>query len=262
MFANLCRPYRITNKRHLFNYNGIKINKSMKSIIILGAGGLGLEIAWLIEEINEAKHEWKILGFLDSHPSVQGIKLLGYKVLGPFEDAYKYPDAYFIVAFGDPRMRENVIGLVASFNLKWATLISPTAKIHKSNKLGIGVVIGRNTDLTVECLIGNHVMLNIHAVLGHKVEIGDFSIISPNVTLNGSAKIGKSCSIGANAFVRDITIGDYVTVGASSCVIKPVDSNCVVAGVPATVIRRGAPIHSVTKTLREDSLNAGIDNVK
>jgi sugar O-acyltransferase (sialic acid O-acetyltransferase NeuD family) len=227
----------------------------MKNIIILGAGGLGKEIAWLIEEINETKIEWEILGFLDSHPSVVNMELLGYKVLGPFEDAHKYPDAYFIIAFGDPRMRENVIQLVSQFDVKWATLISPTVRVHKSNKLGIGVVIGRNTDLTVECTIGNHVMLNIHVVLGHKVEIGDFSIISPNVLLNGDAKIGKCCSIGANAFVRDVVIGDYVTVGASSCVIKPVESDCVVAGVPAVVIRKGAPVHSVTKSLRKTTEN-------
>jgi sugar O-acyltransferase (sialic acid O-acetyltransferase NeuD family) len=224
----------------------------MKSIIILGAGGLGKEIVWLIEEINETRQEWEILGFLDSHPSVTNMELLGYKVLGPFEDAYKYPEAHFIIAFGDPRMRENVIKLVSQYNLKWATLISPTVRVHRSNKLGIGVVIGRYTDLTVECIIGNHVMLNIHVVLGHKVEIGDFSIVSPNVTLNGGAKIGKSCSIGANAFVRDVTIEDYVTVGASSCVIKPVESNCVVAGIPAAIIRKGAPVHSVTKILREE----------
>lgn len=223
----------------------------MKNIIILGAGGLGKEIAWLIEEINENKKEWNILGFLDSHPSVKNMELIGYKVLGGFEDAPKYPDAYFIIAFGDPRMREKVIRLVSEYTEKWATLISPTVRVHKSNKHGIGVVIGRNTDLTVECSIGNHVMLNIHVVLGHKVEIGDFSIISPNVTINGDAKIGKSCSIGANAFIRDVVIGDYVTVGASSCVIKPVESDCVIAGVPAIVIRKGAPVHSVTKTLRK-----------
>jgi serine O-acetyltransferase len=50
--------------------------------------------------------------------------------------------------------------------------------------------------------------------------------------------------------VRDVSVGDYVTIGASSCVVKPVESDCVVAGVPATIIRKGAPVHSVTKTLR------------
>ena len=97
-------------------------------------------------------------------------------------------------------------------------------------------------------------MLNIHVVLGHDVTIGDYSIVSPNVTINGGAKLGNTCSVGANAFIRDITIGDFVTVGASSCVVKDVESNCVVAGVPANIIKRGKPMHSVTKTEREQKI--------
>jgi len=76
-------------------------------------------------------------------------------------------------------------------------------------------------------------MLNIHSVLGHAVEIGDFSVVSPNVTINGEAVIGSVCYIGANAFVRNVRIGDGSTVGASSAVVKDVPPNCVVAGVPA-----------------------------
>lgn len=226
----------------------------MKDIIILGAGGLAQEIMWLIEEINDYKHEkeWKILGYLDSHPSVKDLTLLDYKVLGAFEDAYKYPDAFFVVAFGDARMRESVVAIASNFNVKWANLISPTVRLHKSNVIGKGVVIGRHADLTVDCTLGDHTMLNIHVVLGHKVVLGDFSIISPNATINGGAKIGKACSIGANAFIRDVTLGDYVTVGASSCVVKSIDSDCVVAGVPAKIIRKGAPLHSVTKSLRKN----------
>lgn len=223
----------------------------MKEIIILGAGGLGQEIAWLIEEINDSKETWKLLGYLDSHPSVQGMTLSNYPVLGTFEDAKKYTNVYFVIAFGDPRKRQETVELVSKFNVQWATLISPTVRIHQSNKLGKGVVIGRNTDLTLDCEIDDFVMLNIHVVLGHDVKIGKFSIISPNVTINGGARIGEVCSIGANAFVRDIEIHDFVTVGASSCVIKDVESNCVVGGVPAKIIHKGAPINSVTKSLRD-----------
>lgn len=224
----------------------------MKEIIILGAGGLAQEIVWLIEEINNFKKEWSILGYLDSHPDVQKMKILGYPVLGSFNDYIKYNNAHFIIAFGDAQYREEVIKIVDNETTKWATLISPTVRLHKSNKIGKGVVIGRYSDLTIGCVLHDFVMLNIHVVLGHKVEIGKYSIISPNVTITGEAKIGESCSIGANAFIRDIEIGDRVTVGASSCVVKPVDSDCVIAGVPARIIREGRPIHSVTKSLRNN----------
>ena len=222
----------------------------MKDLIILGAGGLGQEIAWLVEEINQSEKKWNLLGFLDSHPGVEGKSFHGYPVLGGFDAAQYFPNCYFVVAFGDPRLREQIVNVVSKYKVKWANLISPTVILHKSNKLGVGVVIGRLTDLTLDCELGDHTMLNIHVVLGHKVKIGDFSIVSPNVTINGGATIGRACSVGANAFVRDIVIGDYVTVGASSCVVKDVESNSVVGGVPAKLIRIGAPVNSVTTTQR------------
>ena len=226
----------------------------MKDIIILGAGGLAQEIVWLIDEINDFKKEWNIIGYLDSHPNVKDIEILGYPVLGKFEDYSEYNEAHFIIAFGDAQYREKVINIVDSNNTKWATLISPTVRLHKSNNIGKGVVIGRYSDLTIGCTIHSFVMLNIHVVLGHKVEVGEYSIISPNVTINGGAKIGKTCSIGANAFIRDIEIGDRVVVGASSCVLKSVGSDCVVAGVPAKILHSGKANNSVTTSLRKYTL--------
>lgn len=222
----------------------------MKDLIIFGCGGLGQEIAWLVEEINEYDKKWNLIGFIDSYPDAQNKSFIGYPVLGPYSVRAKYKDAYYVVAFGDPRLRRKIVEEVNGANVKWANLFSPTTRIHRSNSIGVGVVIGRYTDLTLDCRIGNHVMLNIHVVLGHDVTIGDYSIVSPNVTINGGAKIGSTCSIGANAFVRDITIGDYVTVGSSSCVVKDIEADCVVAGVPAKIIRAGKPQHSVTKTER------------
>ena len=53
-------------------------------------------------------------------------------------------------------------------------------------------------------------------------------------------------------FVRDVMVGDGVTVGAGSVVVKNVEPDCVVAGVPAQIIRRGAPKHTLTKTERSE----------
>ena len=36
-----------------------------KKIVIVGAGGFGREVLWLIERINEKKLCWKVAGFID-----------------------------------------------------------------------------------------------------------------------------------------------------------------------------------------------------
>lgn len=223
----------------------------MHDLVIVGSGGLGPEIAWLVEEINQDKKSWNILGYLEASTAKVGTSVVGYPVLGTDADAARYRDARFALGVGDPRLRRRIVESMRGLGLQWATLISPTVRIHPSNRLGVGVTIGRLTDLTVCCSIGNHVMLNIHVVVGHSVEIGDYSVIDPNVTINGEARIGSTCLVGANAFVRDVTVGDCSTVGAGSVVVKDVEPDCVVAGVPAAVIRRGKPNHTLTKSERE-----------
>lgn len=219
----------------------------MKDLIILGSGGLAQEYAWLVEEINEHKKSFNLIGYLEDDPNRIGKYYLDYPVLGRISAAKEYPKAYFITGVGDPRVRRMLVEKVQSYNLKWTNLISPTVRLHRSHKIGHGVMIGRYSDLTVECEIGNHVMINIHVVLGHSVKVGDYSVISPNVTVNGEATIGTMCYIGANAFVRNLHLADGITVGAGSAVVKEYEENCVVAGVPAREIRKGAPSHQLTR---------------
>ena len=42
----------------------------MKDIVIIGAGGFGREVAWLIEDINKVNNEWNIVGFVDDNKSI------------------------------------------------------------------------------------------------------------------------------------------------------------------------------------------------
>jgi sugar O-acyltransferase (sialic acid O-acetyltransferase NeuD family) len=223
----------------------------MKDLVIVGAGALGQEVAWLVEEINDREREWNILGYLDDFTDLLGTQKIGYPVLGPYSMAKEFRKAYFVIAFGDARLREKMAIELTGIGLKWANLYSPTVRIHPSNKIGKGVVIGRYTDLTVNCDIGDFVYLNIHCVLGHEVRIGKYSIVSPNVTINGGATIGSGCQIGANAFIREVIVGDHVIVGASSCVVKNVESDCVVAGVPAKMIHQGPANTSISRSERE-----------
>lgn len=55
----------------------------------------------------------------------------------------------------------------------------------------------------------------------------------------GNPVIGDNVSLGANVtIIGPINIGNNVTVGAGSVVVKDIPNNCVVAGVPARIIKR------------------------
>ncbi|MGN0523576.1 MAG: serine O-acetyltransferase [Eubacterium sp.] len=83
-------------------------------------------------------------------------------------------------------------------------------------------------------------------VIGETTEIGDDVMIYQGVTLGGTGKdIGKrhptiesGVMIGAGAKVLGpITIGKNAKVAAGAVVVKDVDANCTVVGVPGSVVR-------------------------
>lgn len=57
-------------------------------------------------------------------------------------------------------------------------------------------------------------------------------------TAQGNPIIGDNVTLGANVtIIGNIRIGNNVVVGAGSVVVKDVPDNCIVAGVPAKVIK-------------------------
>lgn len=118
-------------------------------------------------------------------------------------------------------------------------------------------------DINPAAKIGCGVMLD-HAtgfVMGETARIGDDCSILQGVTLGGTGKsdqdrhpkIGDRVLIGANASVLgNIRIGDGAKIAAGSVVLKPVEDNCTVAGVPAKPVGGpccGNPASSMDQTL-------------
>lgn len=81
-------------------------------------------------------------------------------------------------------------------------------------------------------------------VLHPRAKIGQNVIISQQVTVGGRSNlynvpvIGNNVLIGAGAkILGDVVVGDNVVIGANAVVVKSVPNNCVVAGVPAKIIK-------------------------
>ena len=96
--------------------------------------------------------------------------------------------------------------------------------------------------------IGSHFVIDHGSgiVIGETTIIGDCVTLFQGVTLGGTGKergkrhptLGSHVVVGAGAkILGGITIGDSVTVGANSVVLKSVPPHSTVIGVPARVIR-------------------------
>ncbi len=212
----------------------------MKDLIIIGASGFGREVAWLAERINNINAEWNILGFLDDNKEIEGNTVGGYKVLGNVLSSVNYPDAYYICAIGSAVIREKVISKLSSVlpEVKFATLIDPTAQMSERVSIGEGSMICAGCIITVDISIGKHFIMNLDSTVGHDAVINDYVTLYPSVNVSGITKIGKCTEIGTGSqIIQGKTIGDYTIVGAGSVVVKDLPDKCTAVGTPAKPIK-------------------------
>lgn len=85
---------------------------------------------------------------------------------------------------------------------------------------------------------GMGVVIHSRAIIGDRVLIGQNTTIGRSLDPEGIPTIGNDVYISAGArVIGKIRVGCNVIIGANAVVNKDVPDNCVVAGVPAKVIR-------------------------
>lgn len=115
---------------------------------------------------------------------------------------------------------------ISQFN-RWLTGI----EIHPAAKIGKGLFIDHGMGI----------------VIGETAEIGDNCTIYHGVTLGGTGKetgkrhptIGNNVMIGAGAKVLGpFKVGDNAMIGAGSVVLREVESDSTVIGIPARMVKK------------------------
>ncbi len=90
---------------------------------------------------------------------------------------------------------------------------------------------------------GSGVVIHARAKVGRNCTIGPCSTIGGRSKIYNVPEIGNNVYIGGGSkILGDVKIGDNVVVGANSVVIKSVKKNCVVAGIPAKIIKENINI--------------------
>lgn len=209
----------------------------MKDIVIIGAGGFGREVAWLIEDINKVSEEWNIVGFVDDNETILGEEINGYKVVGNVE-WLKRQKLNVVNAIGDPIIKQKMINRLEGSKNQYPVLIHPSVIFSDKVTIGEGSIICAGNIITVDVEIGRHVIINLSCTIGHDAIIGNYTTILPGVNVSGFAKIGECSSIGTGtAIIQHVTIGHNTIIGAGSVVIKDLPADCTAVGVPARPIK-------------------------
>lgn len=211
----------------------------MKKIVIIGVGGFGREVKFLIDQINKIDKKYTIVGFYDDAEDLQE-SYNGIDYLGRIEDLNNITEKTAVVlGVGDPVVKSKIVARLDNPNLYFPTLIHPTAIIGNDDvTIGQGSVICAGNIITCNIRIGDFVTLNLSCTVGHDTIINDFASFMPSVNISGEVIIHENVYVGTGAkIINQLEIGRNTIVGAGAVVSKSLPENCTAVGIPAKPIK-------------------------
>lgn len=144
-----------------------------------------------------------------------------------------------ILGVGGAAVRRKLQAYYAGLGFRFASLVHPTSRVSPSARLGEGVILDIDTNVSTDVVIGDFAVLNTRANIMHDSTVGSQVIVAPNAVVLGRVAIGDDAYIGANCTILPhLTIGRGATVGAGAVVTRSVASESVVAGNPARELPR------------------------
>ena len=210
-------------------------------IAVFGAGGMGREVACLIQEINAAgtAEPWQFVGFYDDNPTLKSVPQGA--ILGNLEalNAVVEPLAV-VLALGTPKTLRAVRERLTNPLLSFPNLISPRAHFieRESVKMGCGNVIRSGVDISCDVTLGDFNIALFNATLGHDVKLGNYNVCLTGTRLSGNVSLGDANLLGTNSVIHQaVSIGDETAIGACSFVVHNTQSRATYLGVPAKKLK-------------------------
>ncbi len=209
--------------------------------VILGGGGH----ARVVIDSLRGSGIGEPLAVLDANPSLWGKNLLGVPIRGGDELIAEFANqgaTHFVVGLGsvgDHRPRRRLFEMGAAHGLTPLTVCHPSAVCSRWANLGAGSVLFPYAVVNAGAALGVNTIVNTGAIVEHDCVLGDHVHVATGARLCSTIHVGDGAHIGAGATIRQrISIGRGAVIGAGAVVVKDVESQTVVVGVPAHVLDR------------------------
>jgi len=195
---------------------------------VAGTGSFALEI---VEYARVAGHD--VAGLLELVDGSRiGSEVHGLPVLAP-------EDARGAAAVGLAGNRLELWALLAEYALTAASIVHPTAHVSPSAQLAEGVVIGPLAVVGAAAEIGPQALAARGVLVGHHTSIGAGVVLNPGANVGGNTRIGEGATLGMGAtVVNGVEVGANAVVAAGAVVLRPVEAETRVQGVPARPFSR------------------------
>lgn len=205
----------------------------MKDLIIVGGGQHACEVAEIVERINQVQPTWNLLGFIAGPKAAQQIADLhnGLRILGPFADIDKFPNAMLATPFEARNHRDLPLE-------RLATIVDPSVFVSRTATIGAGCVIYPGCFVGFKAVLGNRVFVLSGSTINHDCRIDDFAVLCSGAQLAGTVHVEEDCYLGQACTVRQmLRIGRRSMIGMGAVIIRDVPPNSVMVGNPARKLR-------------------------
>lgn len=203
----------------------------VRSIVVVGAGGHGRELADIVRQVSLADKTLELLGIVDDGtPDRLALARGGFRFLGP-STRIEGSDLDTYIGIGDPRTRRNVDQRIDNTG---DALCHPTALLGSGVRLEPGSVLAQGVIVTTNVHIGRHAHINIGATVSHDCNVGAYSTVCPGAVLTGNVTLDEGVFVGAGATILPgISVGAGAVIGAGATVTTNVAPGKTVKGTPA-----------------------------
>jgi sugar O-acyltransferase (sialic acid O-acetyltransferase NeuD family) len=188
----------------------------------------------------------EVAGWFDKYYAGNTESFAGYPILGSElditeQDKEKY-NFFLASAYSGHHLSDNPehngmnlrkerIKLIKEKNLPLINIISPSAFVHRSTRIGKGVFLGHNTSVRGSTSIGDFVYMCQQVGVGEHVDLHDNVILMSHAVIAGNIIIEENAFIGLNATIANAYYGKKMTIGrdakiaAGAVVYKDVEPN-------------------------------------
>lgn len=185
----------------------------------------------------------EICAFMDDNQKLKGKRILDIPIIGGKELfpilAQKYDIEALYCPIGNNRIRVSILENAKKYNIKTPSFIEKTANISPDAIIGNGVYILANATVMPFVKLDDYVMVSMSANIAHHSHLKKGTFVSTGVNFGASivAEENTYVGIGATIMTGIHLLGKDCKIGAGAVVIRDVEENAVVAGIPAKVIK-------------------------
>lgn len=210
-----------------------------KEIAIYGAGGLGREVAAMLDYAMPG--QWHVAGFFDDGLAPGTAVSHWGMVLGGMDTLNAWPGELAVAfAIGSPRALQALTARVTNPCISFPNIVSPNAGFADLSTfaIGRGNIVKDGCWLSTDVTLGDFNILNGDVIVGHDTTLGNCNVIMGGNRISGQVTMGNGCLIGAVSFVlQGLRVADGVTLSPLSALVTKPRPGGLYMGNPARLVK-------------------------